>query len=239
MAITHVGTPTTATANNPTTLTLSSHVVDAGSNRILIVGVGWRAFGSEVVSSVVWDAAGVNEVLTSLRTDTAPSSGYRTEFFYLVGPTVKTADVTITLSGASGRVIGGASNYQGVDQSTPVEAEGGNGSDSASSLTSTVTTLTDNAWLVAITGQRAANEAMAITSPGTERWEQGSGAPSASAANFGDEAIASFGSADIASTWTTSGACAQSVGALKAFVAGGGLSIPVAMDYYRRLRVGA
>ena len=235
MAITHLCTPTTATGNNVTTLTLSSHVVDAGSNRVLVVGVGWRAFGAETVSSVVWDAAVVNEALTSLRTDTAPSSGYRTEFFYKVGPTAKTADVTITLSGASGRVIGGASNYQGVDQSTPVEAEGGNGSDSASSLTSTVTTLTDNAWLVAVTGQRGANEAMAITSPGTERWELGSGTPSAGAANSGDEAIASFGSADIASTWTTSGACAQSVGALKAFVVAAGVSIPVAMYHYKTM----
>ena len=214
-AITHVGTPTTATWTSGTSNTISSHTVDAGSDRILVVGIAWRAPGSNTVSSVTWDTAGVNEAFTKLRNDASPNGQLRTEWWYRAAPTAKTADITIVVNSMSGRIAAGAANYQGVNQTTPVEAENGSGSNGATSLTTSVTTLTDNAWLVAVTGQRGGNEAMAITSPGTERWERANGNPSLISSNGGDEAIASAGSADIQATWTSSGACSQSVGVLK------------------------
>ena len=85
-----------------------THTVGSGSNRVLIVLVGWENDGNETITSVVWDAAGANEALTEKGSGHEDSDDAACHAFYLVNPTAGTSkSITVTwdqrLGGSSGR----------------------------------------------------------------------------------------------------------------------------------------
>ena len=203
---THYGTPTTAQSATATT-TISSHTVGSASNRVLIVVATARNNGTDSVSGITWNTS---EALTLIRVQQQTTS-IRTEVWRLIAPTEATADVVITWTGAPGESVGGASNYQDVDQSTPSEADAGtNGS--GTSASTEITTVNADALLVDAICQISA-AALAPGTGQTERWEhQASFEASASS----DEAAATAQAYTQTYSWSASNNFAHVVVALKA-----------------------
>ena len=67
ISLTHQ-TNATQNINCGTTFALSNHTVGTGSERFLLVLVGWENENLESITSVVWDATGSNEALTEIGT---------------------------------------------------------------------------------------------------------------------------------------------------------------------------
>ena len=115
MAISH-NDSASGTSTNSSTVTVTPFRVQ-GTDRVLLVKVAWATQIARSVTSVVWDAAGVNEALEeviSQNQDDADSS-----IWVLAAPTAKIATVTVTLS-ATGENVAGASCYSGVNQVNPI-----------------------------------------------------------------------------------------------------------------------
>lgn len=121
---TQVGSTTTDFDNaTPTSLT-TSYTQAAGSNLLLVVMVGTEN-GGNTHDSVTFDSVGLTK-----QTD-LNAQGRRTTIWTLVNPNVTTANIVVTLSGATdvGMI---ATSWQDVHQTTPVTA-----SQTASGLSTT------------------------------------------------------------------------------------------------------
>jgi hypothetical protein len=116
-----------------------NHTTGSGSNRIMIVGISIKT-PTVSVSSVTYDA----ENLTFIRADN--TSNIRSELWYLIAPASGTATVTVTLSGSS-KAVGGSVTYANVDQTSPIDVNGG-GSGTSTLPTQSVTISIENCWLV-------------------------------------------------------------------------------------------
>ena len=220
---THYGTPTTAESSTATT-TISSHTVGSATNRVLIVVATARNNGTDSVSGIDWNTS---EALTLIRAQQQTTS-IRTEVWRLIAPTETTADVVITWTGTPGEAVGGASNYQDVDQSTPSEADNGSNG-TATSASTEVTTVNADALLVDAVCELT-SQALTPGTGQTERWEhQASFEASASS----DEAAATAQAYTQTYSWSGSNDFAHVVVALKA-VAAGGISIPVVYHHRQR-----
>lgn len=139
------GTPTVSKGNGSS---LSwSHTVEAGANRLLIVGVSWRSDDGQTVSSVSYAGQPMTPVVDKSQPAAATGATRVTvQIFRLIDPPVGTANVNVTLSAATG-VVGGALALSGVNQTTPIEATASN-SDRSTTPNVSVMTLTGNAWVV-------------------------------------------------------------------------------------------
>jgi hypothetical protein len=104
-------------ASGSTSLTWSHTVTSAGSDRILIVGVGvdQNQTCCATVTGVTY--GGVSMTLVPGGTSTR-SGATRSELWYLLNPPAGANNVVVTLSG-SADVRAGATSYTGVNQSTP------------------------------------------------------------------------------------------------------------------------
>ncbi|MCH7987178.1 MAG: hypothetical protein IH847_11430 [Acidobacteria bacterium] len=209
-----VGSATTATTTSDPTLTISSHTVDSGT-AVLVVGCFWRAGDASLdFTGITWN--GGAEALTEVRSDPATeASSSGTIIFVLASPTATTADVVISWSGTTGRTTCGATNYSGVDTSAVCEADNGASGTGTSSSVS-VTTLTDNAWLVDASGHRAAESRNQAGSE-VERWElQATAGGSAATGSSQDLDAGTAGAGkSMGWSWSTSAAYGQSLCALK------------------------
>ena len=115
-----LGTPSIGNSSSAGTGTLTtdtsltwSHTVNPGSYGILIVSVAMHDdTNTNNVSSVTYGGTPLTLV------DADASSKTRAEMWYLLAPTTGTADIVVTLSGAT-NFTAGATNFYGVDQSTP------------------------------------------------------------------------------------------------------------------------
>lgn len=138
MAIAYVAT-SQGRATSASSLTVS-HTIASGSNRVLITGVECQT--GDNITGVTYDGVSMTQYV---KVNTTVASFYN-YFYYLVAPSIKTANIVISASGTR-TIIGLSANYTGVDQGTPLEASNSNIATS-SSFTVSVTTVTDNAWLI-------------------------------------------------------------------------------------------
>lgn len=92
-----------------TSLTFS-HTVGAGSDKILIVGVG--LYSNKAVSGITYNGVSLNFLAKQSR----GSPNVWTELWYLKNPDSGTHDIVITNSIT--RIVGGASSYFGVEQAS-------------------------------------------------------------------------------------------------------------------------
>lgn len=120
-----------------------------GSNRILFVGVTISQTGSTVtVTGITYNGVALTQVNTS-----AASTNRRADLWYLIAPATGANNVIVTLSGIpDGFFNAGVGSYTGAAQGSQPEASGVSGVPNASATTTTaksLTTLTDNAWMVA------------------------------------------------------------------------------------------
>jgi len=112
-----------------------SHTVASGSDRLLIVRIA-NIDSTVSVSNVTYGGAALTQLQSS--TSGSGTSHVRASLWYLVAPTVGTANVVVTLSGST-RVQGYSNDLSGVSQTTPFG-------------TPVTTTGTNNALSVTATG---------------------------------------------------------------------------------------
>ena len=96
-----------------TTTTTVSHTVSNGTGRILVVGVGIDDVGFTITGATYGGTA-----LTLIGTKQSANS--RMALYYLINPTVGTANVVITISAGVTDVAVGAVSLTEVDQTTPL-----------------------------------------------------------------------------------------------------------------------
>ncbi|MBI3812387.1 MAG: hypothetical protein HY283_09330 [Nitrospirae bacterium] len=154
--------PSSAT-NNTASLTWS-HTVGAGSNSILVVGVSILNNSSQTVTGVTY--AGVPLTLIGSQNN---GTNARVELWYRLVPATGANNVVVTLSAAAA-VVGGAVSFTGVDQTSPVDASAFN-SGNITPVTVTITTVTNNAWVVDVLASLASSANTVTAAAGqTERW---------------------------------------------------------------------
>lgn len=184
-----------------TSLTFS-HTVAANANRILVVGVSYRAFTNPTaqVSAITYNGV----ALTKSRRDTTVDR--KTEIWYLKDPAAGAHDVVVTWTLDPADQVVGAASYYDVDQTTPIATDAGA---TGSSNTQAVSVAADtNQLIVGVVATYPGGGGMVPLAPGagtTERWEDDShpgGVGNIEGAG-GDEA-GSGGSTSIG--WTNPGA---------------------------------
>ena len=147
MALQYISTSNSGWKNNVSSISFN-HTVAAGSNRILIVGVGMRngASNPPIVSGITFNGV----ALTKIRADEeSASKNLRSELWYLIAPDEGTYSVVITLDAASVDSIGIAHNWTGADQASPINANaGGSVQNDADGMTTAITTDVDNCYLM-------------------------------------------------------------------------------------------
>lgn len=110
---------TSSSSTASSTLTFS-HTV-AGSDRVLMVGVSWQtgAVNNATVTGVTY-----NGVAMTLVDEQAPPDPFNqtlgASLWRLVAPATGTHNVVITISNTSDVILGGATSWTGVDQTTPL-----------------------------------------------------------------------------------------------------------------------
>lgn len=132
----------TFVAPGTTTNTITCSV-SSGTNQMLEVQIVWNGSGTaSTISSVTWDAAGVNEAFTKIQ-DCANGTARRTSTWRRLAPTALSSKlVTVVFSAAP--INGGIAQmvWQNVDQTTPVDTTNmqcGTGSSTTPSVTVTST----------------------------------------------------------------------------------------------------
>ena len=114
LAIASNGTVTSgATAGGGATSLTFSHTVAAGTDRVLLVELAIDGLGVGV-SGVTYGGVALTQAVRA-------TGNHASEIWYLVAPTVGTANVVVSFGGTT-PAAAGASTYNGVDQSAPIGA---------------------------------------------------------------------------------------------------------------------
>lgn len=122
MAITNTGVSYDRSITNGMSYTLADFVVGAGTNRLLVVLVSLIR-GNEngvTVSSVTFGGVGMTAGVE--QTDTSTSRSYYVGLWYLVNPSVSTANIVATTSNTMAGAIVAAVALYGVDQTSPIHS---------------------------------------------------------------------------------------------------------------------
>jgi hypothetical protein len=171
-AINFDSTSSAFSSTDGTTLSWS-HTIGSGSDRILIVGIcGLDSIASDlVISSVKYNGVNMDFVSGSSVTLTT-STSRKTELYYLLDsglPTAGTYTVTVTYSGNVTNRNGGAISLTGAAQRARETVA--TNSQSATTISTDITTLTNGAWVVDIAGSGSAGSFTTTSSGMTERWD--------------------------------------------------------------------
>lgn len=134
-----------ATANSyNTSLSWSHTCTGTDTNGLLVVSV--MELGDGIAPSTVTGITYNSVAMTKV--DTAIEGTVQSELWYLKAPATGSHTIDITFNGTNnGWQHAVAGSYTGVDQTTPVEAHNTNIS-GTTSVSASVTTLTDGAWVV-------------------------------------------------------------------------------------------
>jgi uncharacterized repeat protein (TIGR02543 family) len=136
------GAVSSSTADDVSSISFS-HTTGTGSSRLLVVGVSWNGdTTARTISSVTFTPSGGSaQNLTAAVSHKHSTQNRYAALYYLVNPgSGVTGTVAITFSGsvASG-IVAGATNFAGVDQTTPIGvtnfADSGSNQNTASSVT--------------------------------------------------------------------------------------------------------
>ena len=198
-----------ATSSGDASSLTFSHTVGDVTNRMLLVGAQAQdstASDCDVVS-VTYNATSLTKADEAIA---GTASLVCVDLWYLIAPDTGTHDVVVTWNGIVAHRIGGGISLINAAQQAP-EATGSSTQDSAGSITTSVTTLTDDAWLIDAVGMDAAGIGFA---PGEsnqiERYDETS---AASAGAGSSKPVNTAGSADVSWSNDTS-ALAHAVAAI-------------------------
>lgn len=126
-----------------TTLTYS-HTV-SGTDRLLIVTAGIRDTTLDEITGITYAGAAMTKA--DGRNRSGGLVDVRSELWYLVAPATGTNNVVITGSAGFTRISTSAMSYTGVDQTSPIEAQGW-AEGLSSPASASATSLTAGAWAV-------------------------------------------------------------------------------------------
>jgi len=201
------------------------HTLGTGADLVLVVGTSTDA--AVTITSVAWDGDGVNESLTFLRRDDNIGDAI-TEIWYLVGPSVATGSSEVNVvASAKAQNIAGAITFTGA--TTPDNATG-SVPDAVESVSDTVTGVGSDDFVFDV-----------LRSPGNAPTEGANQTAQWNLATGGERGAGSTqdGVDGGVMSWSWSGAVGVAHTACRIPTAGAGpsLSIPVAMDSYRKRRV--
>ncbi|HEX9823253.1 MAG TPA: fibronectin type III domain-containing protein, partial [Actinomycetota bacterium] len=158
---------TSSTTGTGSSLTWS-HTVGSGSNRVLIVGVSIRK-SAKTVTNVTYGGV---DGFTQAGTQTFDATDHRVEIWYKIVPTIGTANIVVTLSGAEDAVAGAVS-FTGVHQTTPLGTFTGAG---GNNQTPTVDVASDGDELVlAVVSISGDHNGMTLGGGQTQRWSESNG----------------------------------------------------------------
>lgn len=147
MAIALIGVTNSSVTTGVSSLTISV-TVTSGSNRVLVVGINQcSTVALATISSVVFNGS---ETMTLAKAQTfSPTFFHRSAMYYLVNPTVTTANVVVTFSNANDNLYQAASviRFEGIDQASPIDATSGNTGTSGTCST-VITTVANDAWVL-------------------------------------------------------------------------------------------
>nr|MBA3845353.1 hypothetical protein [Planctomycetota bacterium] len=165
-----VGTTTVGTAAAASQVTIS-HIVPAGSERLLVVTVAMRdtTDASRRVSTVTFGGVALTRAIDQ-QNDT---NDVGAAVYFLIAPTVSTANVVVTLVGSVADLAAAATNLTNMTQVSPLDViAGADLADTASPSTS-ITSITHNSVLISTITR---NVSGVMTSAQTELCDQSLGA---------------------------------------------------------------
>lgn len=172
-AIAHDASSTSTNQTNVSSFSWSH--TTSGADRVLIVGVSMFDItdSDRTVTGITYNSV----AMTNIREDDNDTDDISTSIWYLINPATGSNTIEVTLNGTNIGVIGGAMSFTGVDQSAPIEANNGDTTAAGTSLSTSVTTVTNNAWVVDTVAHFNSDIIGAITAGGsqTEAWEESSG----------------------------------------------------------------
>lgn len=149
MAIAYVSRTESAGNSVSQSSITTSVTVSSGTNRALILCV--QARNSGVTHSVTSATFNGSESFTKVRADfIGTGASWQTEIWYLLNPTVTTANVVVNwASGAPDQAQGYTVVYlTGVAQSSVVDGQNGASNSAGTTLSCSVTTSVNNSWIV-------------------------------------------------------------------------------------------
>lgn len=159
------GTVGTAAATTGTTVTMTNYQVVSGANQVLIVAVHLKPADDDVTNSVTFNSTNLTKIGHAVFDNDA-----RVELWYLLNPTVTTANIVATVSQTGNGKGIAAICFTGVDQTTPFGTAVTNTVD-GSSLSVTVSSNTGEVVLGAFTCDGCTAAEVSVQSPSTQRWE--------------------------------------------------------------------
>lgn len=161
-AVIAVDNVSTVVDNNPTTLT-RSHTTNAGSDRLMLVGVSLLNEDLETVSSVTYNGTGLNFV-----GQVSQGNDSRVEIWAYLNPPVTTANVVVTFNEQVqlGAIVG-IVTFTGVNQTSPYGAFQSNTGDST---TATATASSASGDLVFGVMAAERQDSGPVVVGGTARW---------------------------------------------------------------------
>ena len=158
-------------ANNINITSLTWSHTTTGTNLLLVVGT-FAKDGTDAdrpVSDVTY--GGVS--LTKVREDDDTTINHTSGLWYLVNPATGANDVVVSFAGGTLQVgIAGAMTFTGVKQTSPLDASNGGVQANAASISTTVTTVSDNAMVAASVNKVGSSPTSNDAGAGiTERWD--------------------------------------------------------------------
>lgn len=141
LAVSPFGTPTGTATFSGSSISWSHTVGSGQSNTVLRVGCRTKVSGTSVaISDVTYNGTSLGAARIS-KSFAGSSYGLRSYIFAIVAPSETTANVVVTAASAC-ELSGCASNFAGVDQTTPIANTGSN-SGTSSTATCNVTSGSD------------------------------------------------------------------------------------------------
>src|SRR5262245_23432580 len=148
-----------------------SLTVGTGSQRHLLVGVGWYSGSGANISSVTWSVG--SQSLTAAGAVLGQGGTWRAQHWGLVNPNSGSGTITVTFGGTDNWGGAGATATTGVDQTTPLSAVVNFSSGSTSTPSLNVSATTDD--LVADVLMEAGFDTPTPSGAQTGRWNLPSG----------------------------------------------------------------
>lgn len=159
------GTAAFDAATNGNGATTFSHTVGSGTNRYLVVGLGW-ANTTAFASNVQYASTPMTQLVRSV------GANFGTEIWGLANPTSGANNVTWTQNGAGGSA-GGAMSFTGIAQAGALQATDSSGGTGTNIFGSNPITAAPGGMLAAMT---VSSGAISLYSPSaTQGWNDGSG----------------------------------------------------------------
>lgn len=129
-------------ATSVSTLTFS-HTTTTNSNRVIFVAVYYPAPIASYVTAVTYNGVSLTKI-DSAQANPGVGTGRAVDLWYLIAPATGAHNVVITTSSANSNLIGVATTFSGVSQTTAIGTSAKNTSTSATSLAATTTGSTSN-----------------------------------------------------------------------------------------------